>query len=504
MFSKMSKLQLFQAFLTDRLTVAAIEILGAVENTITEYQEEMDRTKEDNARLQRLLDLVFNPEIKLHRADRLPCLMSAACDDDPSRHQELSQIIEVKVEQEEIWTTRDDIKTEPEAETSRASELTPDLGHSIAATLEESFSDVEPDPVGQIEDVEPDPVEQMEDVEPDPVEQMEKPKQRTMADFVKNMLYRGPQDDPPESLNSTVYKEFAKGLAPLVPSMDISCEIPLVDTAFGKVPVGSPLSYQMPLPNSSHTSPHTDTPPRPPLPLGDYRLEPSSCMFVFSEQELQYLKSIETSWDMAHRIEKATRDKSVSIERDQLRRPRLTSHFWEICHIREQSKAEHLAERVRKGTPRSVKRVRGVESAAVWEYCRAINVNYSPCGFITHPDAPWLGCSPYGLSFDPTESPPFGLLEIIFPKTRSYVSCPFLSVRGGALQLKQNHSYFWQLQAQLLLTGLQWCDFVVFAEDDVWIQRIFRDDEVVNIIREKTEHFFLYFYMPKCLYMSTI
>ncbi|XP_046903468.1 uncharacterized protein LOC124485741 [Hypomesus transpacificus] len=462
-----------------------------MENTITEYQEEMDRAKEENARLQRLLDLVFKPEIKLHRTDRFPCLKSAACDDDSSRHQELSQIIEVKVEQEEIWTTRDNIKTEPEAETSTASE--PDLGHLIAATPEESFSDVEPDPV-----------EQMDDVEPDPVEQMEKPKQRTMADFVKNMLYRGPQDDPPESLNSTVYKEFAKSLAPLVPSMDISCEIPLVDTAFGKVPVGSPLSYQMPLPNSSHTSPHPDMPPRPPLPLGDYRLQPTSCMFVFSEQELQYLKSIVTSWDMAHRIEKATRDKSVSIERDQLRRPRLTSHFWEICHIREQSKAEQLAERVWKGTPRTVKRVRGVESAAVWEYCRAINVNYSPCGFITHPDAPWLGCSPYGLSFDPTENPAFGLLEIIFPKTRSYVSCPFLSVRGGALQLKQNHSYFWQLQAQLLLTGLQWCDFVVFAEDDVWIQRIFRDDEVVNIIRKKTEHFFLYFYMPKCLYLNTI
>lgn len=67
MSSKMSKLQLFQAFLTDRLTVAAIEILGAMENTITEYQEEMDRAKEENARLQRLLDLVFKPEIKLHR-----------------------------------------------------------------------------------------------------------------------------------------------------------------------------------------------------------------------------------------------------------------------------------------------------------------------------------------------------------------------------------------------------------------------------------------------------
>uniref|UniRef100_A0A8C4IPY7 C2H2-type domain-containing protein n=1 Tax=Dicentrarchus labrax TaxID=13489 RepID=A0A8C4IPY7_DICLA len=61
-------LQSFNVFLTERLTAAAMDIYGFVEKTIIEYQEEVYRTKLENQRLQRLLDLVYKPEIRLHRA----------------------------------------------------------------------------------------------------------------------------------------------------------------------------------------------------------------------------------------------------------------------------------------------------------------------------------------------------------------------------------------------------------------------------------------------------
>ncbi|KAM9490933.1 uncharacterized protein ACWYII_003388 isoform 1-T1 [Salvelinus alpinus] len=51
----MSKLQLLHVFLNERLTAAAVEIFGAVEKTVTEYQEE-------NCRLRRLLRIT--PDIK--------------------------------------------------------------------------------------------------------------------------------------------------------------------------------------------------------------------------------------------------------------------------------------------------------------------------------------------------------------------------------------------------------------------------------------------------------
>eukprot|EP00063_Salmo_salar_P032729 XP_014007564.1 PREDICTED: zinc finger and SCAN domain-containing protein 12-like [Salmo salar] len=65
----MSKLQLLNVFVTERLSAAAVEIFGVVEKTIAEYQEEIFRSVEENDRLRRLLDMATKPEIMLHRAD---------------------------------------------------------------------------------------------------------------------------------------------------------------------------------------------------------------------------------------------------------------------------------------------------------------------------------------------------------------------------------------------------------------------------------------------------
>ena len=64
----MSKMQLLNMFLRERLTAAAVEIFGVVEKTIVEYQEEIIRSKEENERLQKMLDMVIKPHVKLHRA----------------------------------------------------------------------------------------------------------------------------------------------------------------------------------------------------------------------------------------------------------------------------------------------------------------------------------------------------------------------------------------------------------------------------------------------------
>lgn len=67
-----STLQSFNVFLTERLTAAAVDIYGFVEKTVIDYQEEVYRTRLENQRLQRLLDLVYKPEIRLHRAGMFP------------------------------------------------------------------------------------------------------------------------------------------------------------------------------------------------------------------------------------------------------------------------------------------------------------------------------------------------------------------------------------------------------------------------------------------------
>ncbi|XP_024278185.2 uncharacterized protein LOC112251441 isoform X2 [Oncorhynchus tshawytscha] len=67
--AKMAKISLLRVLLNERLTAVADEIFGAVEKTVAEYQEEIYRSKEENEKLRRLLDIVLKPDIKLHRSD---------------------------------------------------------------------------------------------------------------------------------------------------------------------------------------------------------------------------------------------------------------------------------------------------------------------------------------------------------------------------------------------------------------------------------------------------
>lgn len=61
----MAALQFLNAFISERLTAAAVDIFGAVEKTIIEFQGEISRSKEE---IEHVRTLVLWPEVKLHRA----------------------------------------------------------------------------------------------------------------------------------------------------------------------------------------------------------------------------------------------------------------------------------------------------------------------------------------------------------------------------------------------------------------------------------------------------
>uniref|UniRef100_A0A4W5K6W4 C2H2-type domain-containing protein n=1 Tax=Hucho hucho TaxID=62062 RepID=A0A4W5K6W4_9TELE len=116
----MSKLQMLNVYVTERLTAAVAEISVAVERTVVELYEEISRSKEENNRLRRLLDLVFNPEIKLHRADAQQLTLPISekevppeqqhCEQDwsPSLVQEDPVPTQIKEEQEEVRTSQEE------------------------------------------------------------------------------------------------------------------------------------------------------------------------------------------------------------------------------------------------------------------------------------------------------------------------------------------------------------------------------------------------------------
>lgn len=140
-----------------------------------------------------------------------------------------------------------------------------------------------------------------------------------------------------------------------------------------------------------------------------------------------------------------------------------------------------------------------MEMEAAIEYTKMKNINYSPCGLVIHPDVPWLASSPDGKVFDPLEQPPFGLVEFKCPNVASYVDCNYIGMNDGSPALKTQHAYYWQVQGQLLTSGLEWCDFVVCARDDILVQRIYRNPNVLSVIREKGDWFYFYVYMQSFL-----
>ncbi|XP_034147954.1 zinc finger protein 37 [Esox lucius] len=77
--------------LNEKLSAVPLEISVVVKTTIAEYQEEISRLKRTNARLHRLLELVFKPEIKLHRLRDLQQLTLTKEECNPGQKQNCEQ-----------------------------------------------------------------------------------------------------------------------------------------------------------------------------------------------------------------------------------------------------------------------------------------------------------------------------------------------------------------------------------------------------------------------------
>ncbi|XP_016115352.1 uncharacterized protein [Sinocyclocheilus grahami] len=141
-------------------------------------------------------------------------------------------------------------------------------------------------------------------VRPGPVEEMEfrKPRNST-TDCVRSSLYKALDGELPDLAMlrvSEVYKDFPPSLAPLVTTMGMSADVPLVQSAFGAVQARSMLSFQHKPPAMREVINIPSAPASPSLPIHSYRLETPSCAYVLSEQEHLHLKSLEVSFNMAH------------------------------------------------------------------------------------------------------------------------------------------------------------------------------------------------------------
>lgn len=119
-------------------------------------------------------------------------------------------------------------------------------------------------------------------------------------------------------------------------------------------------------------------------------------------------------------------------------------------------------------------------------------------GLVINPIFPYLGASPDGIiNCDCCGK---GCLEI---------KCPFTLSQAGDIKntsylinghLSRNHQYYYKLQAQILLCGFKYGDFVVWSpNEECYIERINIDSVVQEEIMSKSKWFFYESILPELL-----
>lgn len=99
-------------------------------------------------------------------------------------------------------------------------------------------------------------------------------------------------------------------------------------------------------------------------------------------------------------------------------------------------------------------------------------VNLYPSGIVINPFSCWLAASPDRKVYCPDRNPPFGLLEIKCPVAERLTDVKCLQNTNGTFSLKKNDNYYYQVQTQLAVTGLEWCDFYVWTENETHLETV--------------------------------
>ncbi len=123
------------------------------------------------------------------------------------------------------------------------------------------------------------------------------------------------------------------------------------------------------------------------------------------------------------------------------------------------------------------------------------NFNLRGSGLVISPAMPFLGASPDGITH--CDCCGDGCLEVKCPYCEKFQSfhgtldkkhC--LERVGGKLQLKRSHHYYYQVQCQMHVCQKEFCDFVIWTEQDFHIERIEPDHDFWIDVSSKAEMFF--------------
>lgn len=148
------------------------------------------------------------------------------------------------------------------------------------------------------------------------------------------------------------------------------------------------------------------------------------------------------------------------------------------------------------------------EKEALKKYCSIMEGAHErftliQCGLFIHPLKPFLAASPDALvSCDCCGK---GTVEVKCPYCIIQDESDVATVKylnedeNGIVSLSRKHEYYYQVQSQLMCTGLSFGDFFVWSPHDNYVERIYPDSLVVKKILENSEFFFYNVLVPELL-----
>ncbi|XP_063234908.1 uncharacterized protein LOC134537900 isoform X3 [Bacillus rossius redtenbacheri] len=224
------------------------------------------------------------------------------------------------------------------------------------------------------------------------------------------------------------------------------------------------------------------------------------------DQVLRKLKEEADTKEKIDSIEIATRGQHDSEKWHEYRLNRLTaSNFGTVINRRDNTSCHNFVRNLlfpREFNSLSVMYGRVHEPEALLKYSVAKGVTVNPCGLFICGDQPFLAATPDGLVDEDV------IVEVkCLPsvKDRKLVdavqdkkSSVCLELKNHQLRLKRNHKYYYQVQGQLNISGRRYCDFVVLTENDFFVERIEKDENLwMNVMMPKLQKFYINCVLPE-------
>ena len=224
-----------------------------------------------------------------------------------------------------------------------------------------------------------------------------------------------------------------------------------------------------------------------------------------------YVDRLELSYELCSMLEKATKGQHANTLWREARSVLITaSNFGSVVKRKDDTPPDNLVKKLRgyvvQKDTKAMSFGRRMEAKAFKKYaqhhmekCNTM-VTTTTKGLQVNPAYPFLGASVDGIVTCPKCGK--GVIEIKCPykwrkstpseacKIDSKFCCALES--DGAVKLRANHNYKFQIMGQMAVAGVKWGDFVVWTKKEIHVERVEFDVELWKFMLEKLQAFYVY------------